>query len=183
MEWLLTMLYHCLELASQVFTGYLIFSIFHSKRIFGRGISIHMGQKDFTDWNGRKRKALIRPKLVRELPLHRAGARKNPGFKTLVDRYRAVLLDLSREWCWWKRGLHDYLKWTSEGKPREHPRCVPYFGYGFGTTKKDSYRELWSMKRAKKMKKDLVSQGMYEKVLEALGPWKFREKYHDPFSQ
>jgi hypothetical protein len=107
----------------------------------------------------------------------RTKKRTNPGFKTLVDRLRSALLDLSRDWVWRKEDLRGYLKWKAEGFPTWRG-CVPYFGYNFG--KKDR-SNLWYLSKVRKMKAELKKQGLYEKALESLGPWKFREQYKYPW--
>jgi len=86
-----------------------------------------MGNKDFTDWNGQKRKELVRPKPVREKWLRGGGKKEKVGFKTMVDRYKAELTRV-REWLgrrkrhrgrfggsglnrwWWNHAVLDQIK-------------------------------------------------------------------------
>jgi hypothetical protein len=112
-----------------------------------------MSQKDFTNWNGRKHKAIIRP--PKERPIGRAGKRKNPGFKTKVDRYKSVLIDLATDWC-------RYQKWIREGQKG----C-------FGKWSKEGCQR--QLKEARKMKEVFIAEGIYDKVLESVGTFKFRD--------
>lgn len=48
-----------------------------------------MGNKDFSDWNGRKRKLIVRP-VIQPVKHIRAGKQPKPSFQTLVNRYKAA---------------------------------------------------------------------------------------------
>ena len=57
-----------------------------------------MSRKDFSDWNGPKRKSLIRP--PREHEVYRKthpSNKKSVGLKTKCDRYRSAIVHLR----WW----------------------------------------------------------------------------------
>mgnify|MGYP001575058704 CR=1 FL=1 len=60
-----------------------------------------MGQKDFTDYNGQKRKGVLRPSPERPILARRkAGKKVLVGFKTKVDRYKSAIASIR---FWWER--------------------------------------------------------------------------------
>ena len=108
-----------------------------------------MGQKDFTDWNGQKRKNVLQPPRERDVRYSSLSRSQKPiGFKTKLDRFQAALKDLERE--------HYYL--------REHIRSQGRNGFWL-------FGRNWvkrTFKRLRKMKEEYVKEGIYNKIRDSV---------------
>lgn len=63
-----------------------------------------MGQKDFTDWNGEKRKQILRPSREHLRLGRRLGKKEIVGLKTKADRYCAAYTRLEVQMGFRERG-------------------------------------------------------------------------------
>lgn len=91
-----------------------------------------MSRKDFSDWNGRKRKAILRPSPERDKWLRGGGKKEKVGIKTMVDRYQARLKDV-RYWLdaranAKKRAKERGQAWIVDKRPREFDDASFYHG-------------------------------------------------------
>lgn len=118
-----------------------------------------MGQKDFTDWGGQKRKQLLYPPKEKPVSKFVRPKREKPvGIKTKADRYRALLCELKR-----------YREWRADSRKRarEHPER-----YTRATTV--PWRPHWeesiarTIKSLRKMKVEYKEEGCWEKVYKIL---------------
>ncbi len=77
-----------------------------------------MGQKDYTDWNGPRRKSFNKP--PRERSTHRARTPKRhkiPGIKCTADRYKALRIKVAfyqERVDRWKNDTGCLGKWSKE---------------------------------------------------------------------
>lgn len=116
-----------------------------------------MGQKDFTDWNGRKRKEIVRPAPVRDVQTRRrAGKKVVVGIKTKADRYRAALSELARYWTWRRERWMQVKKWNKSSLNEWWPDWS------------GSVRER--IKKLRQLKNEYQRDGSWERVREAVKP-------------
>lgn len=114
-----------------------------------------MGTKDFTDWNGRKRKEALYPS--KDKPVRRQVVKKRDkpaGLKTKVDRYKARLTTIKRYW-----------EWRRNHQLRMRGRADTGMGAWNPRWEDDIRREIRFLRE---MEEDYKKQGIWDRVLKAL---------------
>lgn len=110
-----------------------------------------MGTKDFSDWNGRKRKEAVRPAPVRDKWLRGAGKKEKVGIKTMVDRYKSNLRDLALYWKWRRESQVRRRELTDRQRRSEY---IPNWS--------ESVR--WRIKKLRALQAEYQALGVYERV-------------------
>jgi hypothetical protein len=85
-----------------------------------------MGQKDFTDWNGRKRHDQLFPPKEKLVGVKIYSKKeKRIGLKTKVDRYKAELKNLKTYWGYRRTSQKRRREDEADPHPRGYRRWCP----------------------------------------------------------
>lgn len=120
-----------------------------------------MGNKDFTDWNGRKRKEVVRPMPERANEHRRTGKKEKVGLKTKVDRYKSLLKDLAQ----YKKWHREYWERRRECESRQ-VISPHYKSTMWGSSWISSIRRL--VKKLRGLKEQYRRDGTLEQVMAAV---------------
>ena len=118
-----------------------------------------MGQKEFTDWNGRKRHDALYPPREKDVRAKTFSRKEKPsGVKVKADRYKARQADIRRYWEWRRDSQKRHREWVKE---KHDPRFVEWHPHWEEFIRRD-IREL------RKLREKYQKEGVWEKVTRML---------------